>query len=380
MGDKVERKRLAILKILREEGVPLSSLAITDQLVTSGHEVSERTVRHHLQAMDAEGLTENLGRRGRVITDRGMMELASARIFDKVGYLAAKIDQLTYRMDFDLATRGGRVVVNVSLIRPEQLREAFPLMSKVFEKRLSMGDRLVILPPGERIGDSAIPEDRIGLGTVCSITINGVLLAGGVPVSSRFGGLMEVRNLRPTRFLQLIHYEGTTLDPLEIFIRSGMTDYVGATGNGNGIVGVGFREIPAEARDKASEISAALDAAGLGGIALIGWPGRPLLEIPGFAGKARPRRNGGTQSGGHPGGAGIPYPGDRGPRRAAPLRSPLPLLGATGAHSAVRLRDQPPKTEGAGPPCGDPAPKPILVPQSPTEKGINATSRARLMA
>jgi hypothetical protein len=281
MSEKIERKRLAILRILREEGGALGSCEITEQLVAAGHEFSERTVRHYLQGMDSEGLTENLGRRGRVITDRGMMELASARVFDKVGYLAAKIDQLTYRMDFDLATLTGRVVVNVSLIRPEQLREAVPLMAKVFTKRLSMGDRVIVLAPGERIGEMSIPEGRVGIGTVCSITINGVLLQHGIPVTSRFGGLMEVRGLKAVRFLQLIHYEGTTLDPLEVFIRSGMTDYVGATRpGGNGIVGAGFREVPGEARDKVAAISGALDKAGLDGIFLIGWPGRPLLEIP----------------------------------------------------------------------------------------------------
>jgi repressor of nif and glnA expression len=120
----------------------------------------------------------------------------------------------------------------------------------------------------------------IGIGTVCSITLNGVLLANGIPTNSRFGGLLELRDKKPTRFVEIIHYEGTTLDPLEVFIRSGMTDYSGAVESGNGKIGASFREVPAESRDRVIELAKKLEKVGLGGFHTIGWPGRPLLEVP----------------------------------------------------------------------------------------------------
>ena len=85
-----------------------------------------------------------------------------------------------------------------------------------------------ILAPGEQIGSLTVPPDRIGFCSVCSITINGVLLKHGVPTTSRFGGLLELRDRTPVRFVEMIHYDGTSIDPLEVFIRSGMTDYHGA--------------------------------------------------------------------------------------------------------------------------------------------------------
>ena len=48
-----------------------------------------------------EGLTEKAGKR-RHITDFGLKELKTARVIEKVGFLAAKIDQMTYRMNFDI--------------------------------------------------------------------------------------------------------------------------------------------------------------------------------------------------------------------------------------------------------------------------------------
>ena len=92
-----------------------------------GHDISERTVRFHLLDMDKAGLTENLGRNGRSITQRGLKELDEARGFDKVGILSAKIDQMTYKMVFDLVSRTGTVVLNVSVIERDQLERCVPL-------------------------------------------------------------------------------------------------------------------------------------------------------------------------------------------------------------------------------------------------------------
>lgn len=280
MREKTEEKRLAILRILRESGRPIGSSKIVERLVGLGHDISERTVRFHLLEMDAAGLTENLGRSGRAITEQGLKELASARAFEKTGYLSAKIDQMTYRMRFDLANRTGTVVLNLSLIEKNQLERTVPLVSRVFAAGYGMGRLMTLLSPGDHIGQTVIPEGQIGIGTVCSITVNGILVAHGIPTNSRFGGLLELRDRKPTRFVELIHYEGTTIDPLEAFIRSGMTDYMGATSNGNGLIGASFREVPADARDRVIELAQQMDEAGLGGVFLVGWPGRPLLEIP----------------------------------------------------------------------------------------------------
>ncbi len=280
MREKTEKKRLAILGVLQEVGKPLGSSKITERLYAAGHEISERTVRFYLKGMDGEGLTENLGRKGRLITQRGLEELGTARIIEKIGFLAAKIDQMTYRMSFDLSAGSGTVVINVSEVDRSELMEAAPLVKKVFAAGYAMGRLATVFHPGERIGDLTIPEGMIGLGTVCSITLNGVLLTNGIPTYSRFGGLLEVQDYKATRFVEIIHYSGTTLDPLEIFIRSRMTDYLGATKNGNGRIGASFRELPAESRDRVVELAGQLKEVGLGGFMTIGWPNQTLLEIP----------------------------------------------------------------------------------------------------
>ena len=286
MQDKIERKRLAILRILKDAGEAVGSQKITELLEAMRYDISERTVRFHLKALDKDGLTECVGRQGRRITTKGLMELSKARVFEKVGFLAAKIDEMSYSMNFDLNHKQGTVVVNVSLIKRSEIKGAILYMTRVFEAGLGMGQLITLIQPGGQIGDIIIPEHMVGVGTVCSITLNGVLIKHGIPVYSRFGGLLEIENGEPLRFTALINYDGTTLDPLEIFIKSGMTDYKGATYNGNGLIGASFREIPASSREKVIELAGQLDTVGLGGFMKVGWQGEELLKIPIAQGRA----------------------------------------------------------------------------------------------
>jgi len=285
MSEKTEKKELAILRLLQKAQGPLTSLNLIENLQAMGHEVSERTVRYYFKEMDRKGLTKNLGKKGRIITESGLKELGDARVFDKVGFLTAKIDQLTYRMSFDLHKKSGTVIVNVSLFHPGRLLQLCPLIQRVFDAGYAMGAMMALFRHGERVGDIIIPKNMVGLGTVCSITLNGVLLAHGIPPHSSFGGLLELRDHKPTRFVEIIRYDGTSLDPLEVFIRSGMTDYSGATETGNGRIGVGFREVPSDSRDRILSLMHELEEAGLGGFLMIGWPGQPLLEIPVMEGR-----------------------------------------------------------------------------------------------
>lgn len=280
MNEMMERKRLAVLRVLKDATRPLNSARIAKELLAAGHDVSERTVRFYLKLTDEEGITRNFGRKGRSITDLGLEELSSSKVIEKVGFLSGKIDQMAYRMDFDPEEKGGTVVLNMTVLRPEQLAKSVPQIVRVFEEGYGMGRLLGLFEPGESVGELTVPEGMVGVGTVCSITLNGVLLKYGIPITPRFGGLLEIRDGKPVRFVEIIMYEGTSVDPLEIFVGSGMTDYTGVITSGNGRIGASFREFPAASLDQVAEIAGQLEEVGLGGLLRIGYPGQPLLDIP----------------------------------------------------------------------------------------------------
>jgi len=279
--DKREKKKLAILETLNRSSGSLSSASITELLTAQDVDISERTVRLYLQELDQEGLTENRGRRGRVITDKGKREAGTFRVLERIGLLSGKIDAMAYRMDFDPALRRGSVVVNVSTIPLKEFTaERRKLIEKVFKKGYSMGQLLALFEPGESYEGFQVSEGHVGIGTVCSITLNGVLLRRGIPTFSRFGGLLELRDGNPTRFVDIIHYDGTSIDPLVVFIRSGMADYCGAVNTGNGRIGASFREFPADSIDAVHSISDQLETLGLGSLLCLGNPGQNLYGVP----------------------------------------------------------------------------------------------------
>ena len=88
----VERKELAIMKILSESHEPLGARVIAHHMKDHGFELGERAVRYHLKLMDERGLTKLIGQRnGRVLTEKGSEEVNSALVQDKVGFSISKM-------------------------------------------------------------------------------------------------------------------------------------------------------------------------------------------------------------------------------------------------------------------------------------------------
>jgi len=271
---------LAILKILDTNPDKIcGSRAISKQLKIYGVDLTERTVRYHLRILDERGFTKVFGKEGRMITPKGKEELTQALVSDKIGFIISRIETLSYLTNLDLETQEGNIILNISYFPEERLKEAVTLMKPVFSSPYVMSKRVILKRSGEKIGDVIVPDGQVGFGTICSVTINGIFLKTGIPVTSKFGGVLQI-NSEPVRFTALIAYEGSSLDPLEIFIKSKMTDVLGAVGNHSGKILASFREIPVVSIDKAMQLRETLKDKGIDGILLTGNPNQPLLEMP----------------------------------------------------------------------------------------------------
>ena len=273
--------KLAILKVLQDLDGAAGAARIAQHLSSEGADLQPRTIRFYLLQMDREGLTKPVSRRmGRELTAKGRDELEHANIIDKVGFVASRIDALGYRMSFRNMTGAGTIIANVSTIDKGYLVRGLEYMNPVFGHKLGMGTRLAIAKEGEQLAGITVPKGMVMLGTVCSITVNGVMLSERIPVTSRFGGLIEMRDGKPIRFVELVEYRGTTIDPLEFFINARMTHVRECAKTGSGIIGASFREVPSIAMDEVRRISKEMEHHGLGGILALGKPNQPLLDIP----------------------------------------------------------------------------------------------------
>lgn len=277
---EVERKVISILKVLKDSTQPLGARIIARGLKELGVNLTERAVRYHLKIMDERGLTQLIGKDGRIITESGIEELRNALVTDKVGFVIAKIELLAFRTNFDLETGKGQIVINTSLFPKDKFKKAITAMKEAFRAGVCVSPLVAVANEGEKLGEVTVPKDMVGFSTVCSITINGALLKAGIPMDSRFGGILQIRNSKPLRFIELINYEGSTLDPSEIFIRGKMTSVGEAAKTGNGKILANFREIPAQCRAIAEEVITKLKQRGIGGVVMIGDTSEPVCEIP----------------------------------------------------------------------------------------------------
>ncbi len=192
--EDIEKKILLILRILNESPEPVGARIISRRMQDHGVTLSERGVRYHLKMMDDRGLTRLIGRHdGRTITEQGIEEIGNARVRDKIGFAISRIEILAYRTSLDLDRRQGLIPVNISFFPKKVFKKALEMMKPAFSAGIHVSELVGCADEGARLGELTVPAGYVGFATVCSIVVNGILLKNGIPMDSRFGGILQVK-------------------------------------------------------------------------------------------------------------------------------------------------------------------------------------------
>ncbi len=121
---KARKRVVCILRVLQQARKSLGASRLARDLEALGTDMSQRTVRYYLAMMDSAGLTRSCGKRGREITPAGEQELAKSFVAEKVGLVAAKVDELAYQMTFQLRRARGTIILNISTVPAGRMEEA----------------------------------------------------------------------------------------------------------------------------------------------------------------------------------------------------------------------------------------------------------------
>ncbi len=285
IDSQVQRKLIEILRILFENKEPIGARLIADRMNERGYAIGERGVRYHLRILDERGLTKRQGYDGRVITEQGINELNSALVGDRVGFIINRIEKLIYDTTFDVKTGQGTVIINTSIIDKNDVDKTMEILQHVIYNGYSISPYIKLIDEGTVTSDIEIPDGKLGLATMCSITVDGILLNNGIPCTPKYGGILEIKNRKPVYFEELIEYNGTSIDPMRIFMSKKMTGVLPAVDTGSGRLLANMREIPMTAVSEAEKILGTVMDTRIGGIVEIGEPGRSVLNAPVDAGK-----------------------------------------------------------------------------------------------
>ncbi|MTK63725.1 MAG: DUF128 domain-containing protein [Methanobacterium sp.] len=197
------------------------------------------------------------------VDSSSILKITGPEKADKVKFLLSKTWNLIYQVDFDVETHAGNVITNVSYIKKQDLDDAMD----IFEEVMKLGPKFCTSKyfatvPGNEKG-------KVGIATVCSLTIDGILTKHGVSTTPQYGGILET-NAKQPRFIELTAYNGSSLDPHEIYIAKNMTS-VNEAIKGGGRVLASLREIPYVSRQDAVEVLEEVQDAGFS-ILKIGKP------------------------------------------------------------------------------------------------------------
>lgn len=254
---RTERKYIEILRILKEHRDPLGAKRLSELMAERGFVLSDRAVQYYLSYLDSMGFTEKIGNQGRILTRVGLDETDNALVDDRIGFVISKLERLAYRSTFDPATSTGDVAYNLSIVPVESFERVKTAFDEVVKAGCGFFNSYRIVDR-----DPRVPSGSVGFITLCSITMDGVFQRNGIPVKMAYGGRLEIEKGTPKQFKDLIGYRGTTIDPLELFISSGLTSISGYTQSLSGITLANVREVPCSAKKKVEETIRLMNACG----------------------------------------------------------------------------------------------------------------------
>lgn len=162
----------------------------------------------------------------------------------KISFLLSKSWNLIQQVNFDMEKQKGKIIANVSFVNKDDIDEALRIMEDTYNNNPKY------INPYFRLVNHPNDVNKVGIATICSLSIDGILINNGIMSNPKYSGLLELTE--PPLFIELISYNGTTLDPHKIFLSKNMTDISGSTGPNKILASV--KEIPYITREYTMEL------------------------------------------------------------------------------------------------------------------------------
>lgn len=191
-----------------------------------------------------------------------------------------RIEEYALKVTYCPEDDTGKIIYNLSLIESRDLEFALSIMKEAHKRGITISDRLLVAGPGGQVAGYTVPDGRHAVCTMCSITLDALLLQRGIPASPIGGGIVEVDGRVAQRFTSMILYRDTTLDPLEVLISQEATSILDVMRHGKGNILANIRECHMEAEQLLGTVLDELSAIGFSGILDVGAPNVPLLGVP----------------------------------------------------------------------------------------------------
>ena len=183
---------------------------------------------------------------------RNQLKPVEHDIQPKIPFLLSKSWNLIQQVNFDVEKRKGNIISNVSYLNRKDVDYALSIMEETYN------DNPKYINPYYKLINHPENDEKVGIATICSLSIDGILINNGIMSNPKYGGLLELTE--PPLFIELISYNGSTVDPHKIFLSKNMTS-ISSERSPSKIL-ASFKEVPYIARDYAVDLLDTLNKIG----------------------------------------------------------------------------------------------------------------------
>ncbi|KAF5417482.1 MAG: Global nitrogen regulator NrpRII [Candidatus Methanogaster sp.] len=195
-------------------------------------------------------------------------------------FAISRIENMMYQVTFDPAKGSGVIAANVSIIRDSDLNDVLFIFKSVMKCGLGVGSYIRVIRDQASFGDIRLESHECAIITPCSITIDGVLLKGGVSVRPVLGGIVQIKKGVPMRFTDILTYDSTTIDPIDVLMSQDLTSVTDVASTGSGKILANVRIVPMHARERVEGILLTLKLANFDSILFVSEPNTEVLGVP----------------------------------------------------------------------------------------------------
>jgi len=188
------------------------------------------------------------------IVNKKYLKPTNGRGTVKIMPVLSKMLSMIHRVDYSIENERGNVLINTGYVDKKYEDEVLDILKECFKSKTLISDRIGF----------EIKRDLLIINTLCSSTIDGILIKCGVPVMPYYGGILEIAK---NRFIDMIAYEGTSLDPHEVFFNKV---------DGKNTILSGVRKVPMAAQEDLINI---VNELGWTGLHKIGKPNNDICGV-----------------------------------------------------------------------------------------------------
>ncbi len=252
MGEDLDERTYDLLRLIRRYE-PIGSIRLVNLMERHGYSIQGRTIRLTLSELDDRGITKKVPGKGRRLTEFGQKTLETGNVGSRLEQIRSRIATLTSQVTYDPIEDSGELISAAVYLDKASVKPVLNLLTEI--------EGLPLAPCLVTVEDSSVTEPgdyRLTLPS--SLTLDGVLLSGGISTRLVTGGIAEYSDsVDPEavftddpdevggeirRYIDVISGEDSSVDIVTLLLEAGRTNVSAILDGDTGRLIIDNREFP----------------------------------------------------------------------------------------------------------------------------------------